>query len=144
MLYISIALSAILSFLLTEATGLLCGGLITAGYLSYWLLEPYRVLSTLSFGVVIALLLKLVQSFFILYGRRKFIISIILSLLGVLVVGRIYYFFSAFSEDIRIIGYIIPGLLAYDMDRQGIVKTTVAVVALSLVVRVVTLALAFV
>ena len=47
MLYSTVALSVIISFLTTELTGLLTGGMISAGYLAYWFGEPMRIVSTL-------------------------------------------------------------------------------------------------
>jgi hypothetical protein len=42
-----------------------------------------------------------------------------------------------FSQDVDIIGYIIPGLIAVWMDRQGIVETLTAMTIVSVAVRLV-------
>ena len=39
------------------------------------------------------------------------------------------------SEDLRVIGYIIPGLLANDMLRQGITATLSSLAVVSIFVR---------
>ena len=139
MLYSTVALSVIISFLTTELTGLLTGGMISAGYLAYWLNEPMRVVSTLLMSILIALIMRVSRHFLILYGRRRFMLSILLSIFGVYLVEKSYFFVSEFSFDMRIIGYIIPGLIASDMEKQGILRTTLALSAVTIVVKLLSL-----
>ena len=74
MLYSTVALSVIISFLTTELTGLLTGGMISAGYLAYWFGEPMRIVSTLLMSILIALIMRVSRHFLILYGRRRFML----------------------------------------------------------------------
>ena len=135
MLYSTVALSVIFSFLTMELTGILTGGMISAGYLAYWIGEPLRILSTLLMSILIALILRLSRHFLILYGRRRFMLSILLSIFSVFIVEKSYFFLSSLSFDLRIIGYIIPGLIASDMEKQGIVRTIAAMSAVTIVVK---------
>lgn len=139
MLYSTVALSVIISFLTTELTGLLTGGMISAGYLAYWFGEPMRIVSTLLMSILIALIMRVSRHFLILYGRRRFMLSILLSIFGVYLVEKSYFFVSEFSFDMRIIGYIIPGLIASDMEKQGILRTTLALSAVTIVVKLLSL-----
>ena len=139
MLYSTVALSVIISFLTTELTGLLTGGMISAGYLAYWFGEPMRIVSTLLMSILIALIIRVSRHFLILYGRRRFMLSILLSIFGVYLVEKSYFFVSEFSFDMRIIGYIIPGLIASDMEKQGILRTTLAFSAVTIVVKLLSL-----
>ena len=139
MLYSTVALSVIISFLTTELTGLLTGGMISAGYLAYWFGEPMRIVSTLLMSILIALIIRVSRHFLILYGRRRFMLSILLSIFGVYLVEKSYFFVSEFSFDMRIIGYIIPGLIASDMEKQGILRTTIALSAVTIVVKLLSL-----
>ena len=139
MLYSTVALSVIISFLTTELTGLLTGGMISAGYLAYWFGEPMRIVSTLLMSILIALIIRVSRHFLILYGRRRFMLSILLSIFGVYLVEKSYFFVSEFSFDMRIIGYIIPGLTASDMEKQGILRTTLALSAVTIVVKLLSL-----
>lgn len=97
MLYSTVALSVIFSFLTTELTGILTGGMISAGYLCYWIGEPLRILSTLLMSILIALLLRLSRHFLIIYGRRRFMLSILLSIFGVFIIEKSYFYLSSFS-----------------------------------------------
>ena len=135
MLFSTVALSVILSFLVTELTGLLTGGMVSAGYLAFYFSEPMRILSTLLLSTLIALILRLSREFLILYGRRRFMLSILLSILFVYALEKAYFIMSPLSLDLRVIGYIIPGLIANDMAKQGIIRTSLALIIVTALVK---------
>lgn len=135
MLSTTIALSVILGFVCTEFTGLLTGGLVSCGYLAYYYQEPTRMVSTLVVAVLICFVVKALKHVMILYGRRRFMVTVVMSILAVHLIESFYYYSAAINMDLRIIGYIIPGLIANDMEKQGILKTLAVVVVLSLVLR---------
>ena len=135
MLFSTVALSVILSFLVTELTGLLTGGMVSAGYLAFYFSEPMRILSTILLSTLIALILRLSREFLILYGRRRFMLSILLSILFVYALEKAYFIMSPLSLDLRVIGYIIPGLIANDMEKQGILRTSLALIIVTALVK---------
>ena len=135
MLFSTVALSVILSFLVTELTGLLTGGMVSAGYLAFYFSEPMRILSTFLLNALIALILRLSREFLILYGRRRFMLSILLSILFVYALEKAYFIMSPLSLDLRVIGYIIPGLIANDMEKQGIIRTSLALIIVTALVK---------
>ena len=135
MLFSTVALSVILSFLVTELTGLLTGGMVSAGYLAFYFSEPMRILSTFLLSALIALILRLSREFLILYGRRRFMLSILLSILFVYAMEKAYFILSPLSLDLRVIGYIIPGLIANDMEKQGIIRTSLALIIVTALVK---------
>ena len=135
MLFSTVALSVILSFLVTELTGLLTGGMVSAGYLAFYFSEPMRILSTFLLSALIALILRLSREFLILYGRRRFMLSILLSILFVYALEKAYFILSPLSLDLRVIGYIIPGLIANDMEKQGIIRTSLALIIVTALVK---------
>ena len=135
MLFSTVALSVILSFLVTELTGLLTGGMVSAGYLAFYFSEPMRILSTYLLSALIALILRLSREFLILYGRRRFMLSIRLSILFVYALEKAYFILSPLSLDLRVIGYIIPGLIANDMEKQGIIRTSLALIIVTALVK---------
>ena len=135
MLFSTVALSVILSFLVTELTGLLTGGMVSAGYLAFYFSEPMRILSTFLLSALIALILRLSREFLILYGRRRFMLSILLSILFVYALEKAYFIMSPLSLDLRVIGYIIPGLIANDMEKQGIIRTSLTLIIVTALVK---------
>ncbi len=135
MLFNLVALSVLMSFICTEFIGLLTGGLVSAGYLAYFFHEPTRIASTLVIAVAIALVVRLLQHFIILYGRRRFALSLVLSLISVWLLDKSAILFSSYGMDFRMIGYIVPGLIASDMEKQGILKTLITILAITVVIR---------
>lgn len=131
MLYSTVALSVILSFIGTEFVGILTGGMISAGYLAYYITEPTRVVSTILLAVIITIVVKLLSHVLILYGRRRFVLTVLLSLFSVYLIEHFYFYLSSVKYDVRVIGYIVPGLIAQDMEKQGIIKTIIALITVT-------------
>ena len=63
-------------------------------------------------------------------------VVVLLSLIGTWAFEKGLYPLLGFLEtDIRVVGFIIPGLIANDMFRQGILKTVLGVSILAIVVK---------
>lgn len=129
---IAVVLSVILGFLSSEFLGLASGGLISAGYLSLYVTSPWRIVATLVLAVLIHFLVKLLDQFVFLYGRRRFMACILLSVVLSWVLSR--FLGSYIAVDLRIIGYLVPGLIANDMQRQGVLKTLLVVIIITVLV----------
>ena len=121
MLHSAVALSIILGFVSIEFLGLLPGGIVSAGYLAFFFEQPYRVVSTLLLAIATCYAVKLLQNFLIIYGRRRFMLTVLLSIILSAVIENNFIYVSGISQDFRIIGYIIPGLIANDMQKQGVI-----------------------
>ena len=61
-------------------------------------------------------------------------------ILGILL-GWLYescsYYISGISQDLRVVGYIIPGLLANDMCKQGAWRTVLMAMVCALLIRLI-------
>jgi poly-gamma-glutamate biosynthesis protein PgsC/CapC len=72
----------------------------------------------------------------IIFGRRR---TVMMILVGYLLGALVRMFFGSLLTDMQsevvVIGYIIPGLIAIWMDRQGLVETLTALLTASVVVR---------
>jgi poly-gamma-glutamate biosynthesis protein PgsC/CapC len=136
MLQESIGLSVILGFLSSEFLGISAGGLVSPGYLAFFLEQPLRLLSTLVVAITIFLLIRLFQRFMIIFGRRRFMAAVLLSLVGTWLFEQAFFYADSLSQDIRIIGYIIPGLIANDMLKQGVIKTLAMVLLVAIIIRI--------
>ena len=140
MLHTAIGISIILGFLSSEFLGLLTGGLVSAGYLAFFMGQPWRLASTLAMAVVIYFITLGLQKIIIIYGRRRFMTVILLSLLGTWLIEQgLYGSLGSLEIDIRVVGFIIPGLIANDMLKQGVVKTLLGVGILTVVVKLILL-----
>jgi len=137
MLQESIGLSIILSFLAGEFLGISAGGLVSPGYLAFFLDQPLRLLSTMALAAAIFLGVRLMQRFMILHGRRRFMATVLMGLAGTWILEQLFFYANTMNQDIRIIGYIIPGLIANDMLRQGVIKTTLMTLLVAVLVRLI-------
>lgn len=132
---IAISLSVLLSFGLYEAFGLLSGGMVSAGYLCLFFEQPLRIATTLALSVLVYLAVRLISRFVIVYGRRRFMLVIVLSLILGWVIERFLLGIALIPQDIRIIGHVVPGLIANDMYKQGVWRTLLGVMTSAAVVR---------
>ena len=135
----AIGLGIVISFLFTELVGLYAGGLIVPGYFAIFADQPQRIGMSLVVAVLTYFVLMGISQITILYGRRRFMAAVlvgyILGGLGRLLVAD--YWTTAY--DLRVIGYIIPGLIANDMCKQGVWKTIFSVGIVSVLVKLVLL-----
>ncbi len=138
MIVIAVGLGMILNFLFTETIGLAAGGVVVPGYIALNLHKPDLVISTVLIGLITFIIVKILSNYILLYGRRLLIICIIIGyLLGYLT--RLYPLltYENLKIDITTIGFVVPGLIAYWMQRQGIIETISAMVIASVLVRLV-------
>jgi poly-gamma-glutamate biosynthesis protein PgsC/CapC len=134
----TIGLGMVSSLFLTETIGLAAGGIVVPGYIALYLQEPVRIIGTVIIGIVTFLLTKLLGKFVLLFGRRLLAIAVLLGyLLGFVV--RLFppIVFSEMKFDVNVIGYVIPGLLAYWMHRQGIIATLTTMTIAAILTRLI-------
>lgn len=114
-----IILGIVLSILFSELVGLSPAGLIVPGYFALALRSPLRIAYTLAIAIAAMAVCRLLGKVMILYGRRQFAVTILAAfLLDALLTSS-----GLFPWDVNLIGCLIPGIIARDLDRQGIVKT---------------------
>jgi gamma-polyglutamate biosynthesis protein CapC len=118
---IFIGLAAALLYI--EATGIYPGGIIVPAFLAVSLDHPLRTAATIGVACLSLLIYKLLARYFILFGRRRFIVFLflggLLSQLFALAAPRLL----ASPGELRVVGYIIPGLLASNLERQKFLPT---------------------
>jgi poly-gamma-glutamate biosynthesis protein PgsC/CapC len=134
-LYIGTGL--VVSLLFSELFGFAAGGLVVPGYMALNMAQPIPILITLGVAYLAFLIVKVVSSFTIVYGRRRTVLTIVVGyLLGM--TARIFIGGQAdLHLELVLIGYIIPGLIAIWMDRQGVVETVTTLVTASVIARLV-------
>jgi len=134
----AVGIGMFLSLVLTETIGLAAGGIVVPGYIALVLHHPVQVIATVLAGLVTYLIIKLLSSYIIIYGRRLLIISILVGyLIAYLTRVSPMLNLNALSLNIQTIGFVIPGLIAYWIARQGIIPTLAAMIIVSSLVRLV-------
>lgn len=137
---LSLGLSVLFSLLVYEGFGLLTGGMISSGYLSLYLDQPFRIITTLLLACAVCGLGRLLSCFMLFFGRRRFFFMLLAGMLLTWLAEKYLLVHLPLVQDLRIIGRLIPGLIANDMYRQGVVRTTLAVVLSAVLVRLCILA----
>jgi gamma-polyglutamate biosynthesis protein CapC len=132
---IYIAAGIILSLLFTELTGLSPGGIIVPGYVAMCINQPFEILLTAAAALCVMLAVKLASSLFFLFGRRRYALCLLLGILFKLIIEHFLVLpLLGGRTDIRLIGWLIPGIIASDMYKQGIPRTLLAASTVSAMV----------
>lgn len=134
LLPVSVGVGLAVGLLFTEVFGIATGGLIVPGYMALYLTRPMDLAVTLvaSFGAFA--LVRVVSSFAIVYGRRRTALVIMTGYLLGMLLSR-WSLMEGVTLDV--IGYVIPGLIALWMDRQGIVSTLSSMAIVTVFVRLI-------
>lgn len=133
-LYIGIGL--VVSLLYAEIFGVAPGGIIVPGYLALGIDDPVVVALTLGISLLTFFAVRVLATVMIIYGRRRTALMILIGfLLGSLVRAGLGVGTPVGPFEIDVIGYIIPGLIAIWMDRQGTVVTLSSAITASVLTR---------
>jgi len=121
-LYIGIGL--VVSLLYAEMFSVAPGGIIVPGYLALGVHDPAALLMTFGVSLLTFFAVRVIATVTIIYGRRRTALMILVAfLIGSLVRAGFAVGPLLGPFEIDVIGFIVPGLIAIWMDRQGVVVT---------------------
>lgn len=134
----TLVIGLVVAAIYIELTDISPGGIIVPGYVALYLDQPLRVLMTLVIAVISLLSYRILSRFLILYGRRRFVMMVLLGGVWAEVWFLLLPHFFAAPLELRVIGWVIPGVLANNLQRQKPVPAlaslfTVAVITYFLV-----------
>jgi len=156
LLALSIGLGLVVSLLFSELFGLAAGGLVVPGYIALYLTRPMDIAATLAAALLTFFLVRIASTFVIVYGRRRTALMILVGYAtGALLTAALTSAFESAAVpatlppeqalglaavgrqavEVRVIGYIVPGLVAIWLDRQGVVPTLAVLLTSAVVVR---------
>jgi len=137
-----IGIGLVVSLLYAEAFGVAPGGIIVPGYLALSIQDPVIVSITLGVALLTFFVVRVLSTIAIVYGRRRTVLSILFGfLLGSLARNVLGVGTPVGPFEVDVVGYIIPGLLAIWMDRQGAVVTVGSAITASVATRLLALLL---
>lgn len=124
-------LGIFLSLIFAELTELSAGGIIVPAYFAMYAYDPKRIFGTILISLLCVILIKFMSRFMILYGRRRFAVYVM--------TGIFLRFLLGFGiGDMSLsIGYLIPGILGRDIEKQGTIPTLAALGIVTLLIRLV-------
>ena len=128
------------SLALAEILAIAPGGYVVPGYLALALNEPARVVATIGIALVTLLVMRVLARWVILYGMRRFVMYLLVGF----VLGMAYAVHVAQNAHtpIQAIGFIVPGLIASWMDRQGVWVTLGSMITVVIICRLALLLIA--
>lgn len=144
LLTVAIGIGLAVSLLFSEMFGLAAGGMVVPGYIALYLDRPADVVLTLVASLLTFFVVHLMSTFIIIYGRRRTVLMILVGYMIRLLMDLISFaplasidLLATGDPAFTVIGYIIPGLIAIWIDRQGMIETISALFAASVAIRLV-------
>ena len=126
MTYETFFLGLVFAALYVELMDIYPGGIIVPAYIALYLDQPMRIGATLFIALLTLLTYRVLSHFFILFGRRRFVMILLLGALW----GQLFYLVTpqifTGSAGFRMIGWVIPGLLANNCEKQKIWATLIS------------------
>lgn len=112
------------------------GGLVVPGYIALMLIRPSRIVGTLVVALITFVCVRLLGHATLLYGRRRFVVTVLIGFfLSLALEQALQSDITGSHVELRAIGFIIPGLLAEWMDKQGPSVTIAGLLCVSVVTR---------
>lgn len=121
----------VIAVLFVEFAGFYPGGLIVPAYVALHLDQPLRLVGTLAAALGAWGIYTLLARWFILFGRRRFVLLVLLGATFGVVGYRLVPAVWPTAVELRTIGWVIPGLLANAFDRQGVGITLLGAITAS-------------
>lgn len=120
---LTIILGIVVSTIIYKRTGLTLGGVIVCGYLALFVGQPIHILVTLLLSyLTYQIVYKVLQKRFMLNGRKLFEIEILIGLTFQALWITMIKLMGLLNFDLTVlygIGFVLPGVIAHDMGRQG-------------------------
>jgi poly-gamma-glutamate biosynthesis protein PgsC/CapC len=120
---LTIILGIVVSTIIYKRTGLTLGGVIVCGYLALFIGQPIHILVTLIIAyITYQIVYKILQKRFMLNGRKLFEVEILVGLVFQVIWIMVIRMFGTINVNLTIlyaIGFVLPGVIAHDMGRQG-------------------------
>ena len=133
----SVGLGLVVSLVFSETLGLAAGGMVVPGYMALMIHDPGRIAGTILVSLLTYYFIRLLSNFMFIYGRRRTVVIIMVGFLfgwlsrEFLMIGLP----DGQTLEFQAIGYIIPGLIANWMERQGVLQTLTTMIVAAVVVR---------
>lgn len=133
----AIAIGLVAGFFLYEWIGLSPGGFVVPGYVALFLDRPMVLAATAAASLLAWAVVRVLSRWLVLYGRRRFMLMVLAGFACQWLLEWAGGHLPAALPRTEVIGFIIPGLIANEVDRQGIGPTFSALAVLAVLVRLV-------
>ena len=121
-----LAAGMLLGMFYYQRTGWACGGIITPGVIAMYIGDPWKLAISLLAGLCTWLILEALVRVTSIYGRQRLAAAMLIAL------ALRYPLVSVLGESSLWLGWVVPGLIGADMQRQGMAPTLAGVVTVSI------------
>ncbi len=129
----------LVGFIFYELTDVSPGGVIAPAYFALFIDDLQKIAVTLVLAIIVWKLLDLLARNLVLYGRRKLLLALIIGFSLKVAIQLWVQPNPLFTLDLQSIGYIIPGLIANEMSRQGFLPTISALSIVTVLIQLIIL-----
>lgn len=134
MTFETLFIGVVIAALYVEIMDIYPGGIIVPGYIALYLDQPLRVLVTVLVAFLSLLTYKILSRFLILFGRRRFVTIILLGTLWAELWFLLLPQILSSPLELKAIGWLIPGLLANNLEKQKVIPTLASMITVSVIV----------
>ena len=124
---LTIVLGIVISTIIYKQTGRTLGGVIVCGYLALFIGQPMHIIITLTMAYcTFQIVHNILKKRYMLNGRKLFEVEILVGLLFQVSWLTIIKLLTKVDLDLSAlygIGFVLPGVIAHDMGRQGPINT---------------------
>ena len=113
----------LISLAIIGLTGVYPGGIIVPSYLVLFISEPQRIVGTVVAALLTLGVYLLASRWLILFGRRRFVFLLLIGGLWAVLWRHLFPAIFPMSLEFTVIGWVIPGLIANHLERQGVLVT---------------------
>lgn len=131
---VSVGVGLAVSVVASEVFGLAASGLVVPGYLALHVHEPKALATTLAVAVATSAIVRVVSSFVLVYGRRR-MAAMLLTGYGLGLLANEWFGQTPGLDEYATIGLVVPGLVAYAIDKHGAAEAIASLATLAVVVR---------
>lgn len=133
MFFETFLIGIVVAVLYVEIMDVYPGGIIVPAYFAMFLDQPAKLLLTLLVASLGLVSYRVLSRYLILFGKRRFVILILLGIFWAQLFNLVLPHMFSSSLDLRAIGWIIPGLLANNLERQRIIPTVASLVTVAVI-----------
>ena len=123
----------LVSLLFTGLTGFYPGGIIVPSYLVLFADQPERIAGTWIAAFLTLVCFRIASRYLIIFGRRRFVFMVLIGGVFTFLWIRVFPVLFPASVEFRVIGWVVPGLIANNFERQGVVITTASLVTVTVI-----------
>lgn len=134
-----LVLGILVSIIFYEITHISPGGIIVPGLLTMYINQPQRIVYTIIVAIITYFIVKLISRYVIVFGKRRFVLMIIISIVINIILELIISGISLHLISISIIGYTIGGIIANDISKQGLKRTIPSLVIVMCIIELIVL-----